>query len=64
MDRIKQEVREYNAVWEHGRKKGILTGIKNKLLKTDIAKHPDIIKAIAVIDNEIKRLKSINPLEQ
>jgi hypothetical protein len=47
------------AVWQHGSKKANLTIAIGKIIRTGLAEHPDVKKAIKVLEDERKRLEEM-----
>lgn len=62
--REKREIKESTLIWNHGRKKATITTAIRTLNETDLKDHPEIIKVVKLLQDERKRLNSINPLEQ
>jgi hypothetical protein len=61
----RQEIaaKEDLLIWAHGRKKANITTAIRSLKESALKDHPDIQKAIQVLQEERKRLNAINPLE-
>jgi hypothetical protein len=54
---LQAKIKMDNAIWQHGRKKAMITECINKLKQTTVADHPDILKAIAILEEERIKLK-------
>ena len=50
-------------VWSHGKKKAACTIAISSLIKTGLENHPDIIKAIKVIEEERRRLNNMSAFD-
>lgn len=62
---LKQQVKEYCSIWNHGREKGKITVCVNSLTEINKRLNSDEIRsAIKVLELERKRLHGINPIEQ
>lgn len=55
----KAEMKMESVIWNHGRKKAMITSCINQLKQTTIADHPDILKAIKTLESERERLKKV-----
>lgn len=47
------------AIWNHGRKKAMITEAISKLKRTTLADHPDVKNVIVLLEVERERLKKV-----